>query len=381
MLLAGPVRISVVRCRVIERCVMLGPNQGQRGRAEERGSAMGGSSVVTLGDVARHAGVSLATASRVLNGSARRVNEDLRELVLASAAELGYTANVHAQAVARGTSSTVGLVVHDIADPYFSAIASGVMGVADARGLIVTLGTTSRDPEREIEYVAMMRAQRARAVVLAGSRMADRALTERLGREVAAFRAGGGRVACVSQHRFPSDTVMPENRAGARALARQLAGLGHRRFGVLAGSRALLTSRDRLAGFRAGLSEEGIEVSTDAVVERAFTRDGGYDAARDLLARRGDLTCVFAVNDVMAMGAIAACRDLGVAVPEDLSIAGFDDIATLRDLVPSLTTVRLPLEEMGARAAELALEVDPPSKDRVHRVRGEVVLRASARKL
>jgi LacI family transcriptional regulator len=339
------------------------------------------SSVVTLGDVARRAGVSLATASRVLNGSTRRVNEELREVVLQAAAELGYTPNLHAQAVARGTSSTVGLVVHDITDPYFSAIASGVMRVADERGLIVTLGTTSRNPDREIQYVAMLRAQRARAVILAGSRIADKEQTERLAKEVAAFRRTGGRIACVSQHRLPTDTVLPENRAGARELAVRLAELGHRRFAVLAGPRALLTARDRLAGFRAGLAEKGVELAPEATIEGAFTRDGGYEAARGLLARDLGVTCVFAVNDVMAVGAMAACRDQGVDVPGQLSIAGFDDIVTLRDLVPPLTTVRLPLEEMGVRAGELALEIDAPTKDRLVRVRGEVVLRESTRKV
>lgn len=338
-------------------------------------------SVVTLGDVARRAGVSLATASRVLNGSTRRVNEDLRALVLQAADELGYTPNLHAQAVARGTSSTVGLVVHDIADPYFSAIAAGVMRVADERGLIVTLGTTSRNPNREVQYVAMLRAQRARAVILAGSRMADKAQTERLAKEVEAFRRTGGRVACVSQHKLPADTVLPENRAGARELAIRLAELGHRRFAVLAGSRTILTARDRLAGFRAGLAEKGIELAPEAIVDGAFTRDGGYDAARELLARQLDVTCVFAVNDVMAVGAMAAFREAGVHVPRDLSIAGFDDIQTLRDLVPPLTTVRLPLEEMGVRAGELALELDAPAKERLVRVRGEVVIRESTRRI
>lgn len=335
--------------------------------------------VVTLGDVARHAGVSLATASRVLNGSTRRVNEDLRELVLASANELGYTPNLHAQAVARGTSSTVGLVVHDIADPYFSAIASGVMRVADERGLILTLGTTTRNPERELAYVATLRAQRARAVILAGSRVTDRQQTQRLADEIRAFRRVGGRVACVSQHRLPADTVQPENRAGARELARQLVELGHTRFGVLAGPRTLVTAKDRVAGFRAGLAGAGIELAADAIVEGSFTRDGGYQAVEELVAKRADVSCVFAVNDVMAVGAMAACRELGIKVPSDLSIAGFDDIETLRDLSPSLTTVRLPLEELGAKAAELALEIEPPERDRIIRVKGEVVLRESTR--
>ena len=116
----------------------------------------------TLNEVAHRAGCSLATASRVLNGSARAVGAELRERVMAVAAELDYVPNVHAQAVARGTSNVVGLVVHDISDPYFSAIAAGVMQAADDHGLIVALGSTLNSPERELDYVAMLRAQRAR---------------------------------------------------------------------------------------------------------------------------------------------------------------------------------------------------------------------------
>jgi LacI family transcriptional regulator len=149
---------------------------------------------------------------------------------------------------------------------------------------------------------------------------------------------------------------------------------------VLAGPTSLLTARDRLAGFRAGLREQGIELARDAVVHGAFTRDGGYEAAQELLARAAGATCVFAVNDVMAVGAMAALRAHGVAVGADLSVAGFDDIAWLRDVVPSLTTVRIPLEQMGVDAMRMVLD-DAPAVPRVLSVHGEVVLRDSTRRL
>jgi LacI family transcriptional regulator len=334
---------------------------------------------VTLDDVARLAGVSMATASRVLSKSPRAVRPELREKVLAAAAHLSYTPNPHARALAGSASNIVGLVVHDIADPYFSSIAAGVTRVAEVQGAMVVLGTTLRDPEREIEYVAMLRAQRARAVVLAGSRTTDRRTTERLAAELAAFRTAGGRVACVSQARLGVPTVQPDNRAGARRLARMLVELGHRRFAVLGGPGALLTARDRLEGFRQGLAESG--GSADEVVEGAFTRDGGYSSALDLLRRGTEATCVFAVNDVMAVGAMAALRERGVAVPDGMSVAGFDDIATLRDTIPALTTVRLPLEEMGEQAARLALLPKAEPGTRPRRVPGEVILRESTRRL
>jgi LacI family transcriptional regulator, galactose operon repressor len=336
---------------------------------------------ITLAEVAQHAGVSLATASRVINGSTRQVSDPLRDRVLASADSLGYLPNASAQALARNSSSLVGLVVHDISDPYFSSIASGVTRVAENAGLVVVLGTTARDADRERELVSVLRAHRAKAVVIIGSRTTDKATTARLHDEIVTFTEQGGRVACVSQAKLPVDTVVPANRAGAKALAVALAGLGHRGFAVLGGPEELLTSRDRVAGFRAGLAECGVELPEKSVLYGEFTRDGGYHTATGLLAAGTDATCVFAVNDVMALGAMAALRAGGVRVPEDISVAGFDDIPTLRDVSPTLTTVRLPLEEMGSRAAHMALSDHPSDEPRTVRIAAEIVLRESTRQM
>jgi LacI family transcriptional regulator len=336
---------------------------------------------VRLADVAKRAGVSPATASRVLNGSSDRtlgsVAQPLRRRVLAAAAELGYRANLHAQAMARGASNIVGLVVHDVADPYFSTIADGVMRQCEQRDLVVVLASTRRDPHREIEYVSTLRAQRAQAVIIVGSRTSDRELTTRLTKEVADFTQSGGRVACISQNRLGTNTIVVENRAGARDMAQELARLGHRRFAVLAGPPDLLTARERHAGFVDGLARSGVPADAVRVVPGEFTRDGGYASAERLIADGVGATCVFAANDVMAVGAMAALRDHGVRIPQDVSIAGFDDITTLRDLVPSLTTVQLDLEELGERVAMLALDARPDEPARLVRVRGKVVLRDS----
>lgn len=332
---------------------------------------------VTLGDVARAAGVSLATASRALNGSGgRKVNDELRRRVLAAAEELDYAPNPHAQAVARGRTSVVGLIVQDIADPYFSSIAAGVIQQAEKHGLLVTLATTHRDPDRELDYVKVLRGQRAQAIVIVGSRVGDRARTERLGDELARFTDGGGRVAMVSQAKLPVDTVLIENRSASRALAEALHAQGHRRFAVLAAPTKLLTSTDRVAGFRDALENLGCPVPRERIYRAAFTRDGGYEAMSQALEQGVDATCVFAVNDVMAVGAMAALRDRGVELPHGMAVAGFDDIETLRDITPTLTTVRLPLEQMGADALELTMG-EPAHEPRTIRVGGEVVLRES----
>lgn len=331
---------------------------------------------VTLEDVARHAGVSLATASRALNGSERKVREDLRAKVHASAAKLNYAVNAHAQAMARGRTNVVGLVVHDIADPFFSTIAAGMMHRADEHDLLLTLASTELSLERELQHVIALRAQRARAVVLAGSRWASAPRRGPLGQELKAFEAGGGRAVLIGQPRLDVDTIVVENRAGARALVKELNAMGYQRFGVLAGPADLLAASDRHQGFKKGAAEAGTPLAGNAVVHGDFTRDGGYEAVGRLLAQAPDVDCVLAVNDVMAVGAIAALRDMAVRVPDDVAVAGFDDISTLRDVTPSLTTVRIPLRTMGAMAIEMVLE---PAADRrrIRRVKGEVVIRTS----
>jgi LacI family transcriptional regulator len=335
------------------------------------------SGAVTLTDVAREAGVSLATASRAINGSTRQVGEELRERVLAAAHRLNYAANTQAQAVARGQTNIVGLLVHDIADPYFSSIATGVIRVAENNQMLVTLANTERNPTREVEHLSALRGQHSRVAILVGSRISDSPDAEALRREIAAFERTGGRVVMISQDLHPADTVALENRSGARDLARELVGLGYRNFGLLAGPSTLLTAYDRTEGFTDGLVASDIELDPANVLHGEFTRDGGYEAMLELLDRGAQIDCVFAANDVMAVGAMTACRDRGVDLPGSLGLAGFDDITTLRDVSPSLTTVRMPLERAGALALQLALDAEPGDPPRVRTLDGEVVIRQS----
>lgn len=330
---------------------------------------------MTLLDVAQRAGVSVATASRVLNGGDRVPRPELQERVKAAADELGYTPNAQAQALAKSSTNVVGILVHDIEDPYFAAIANGVMRAADERQLLVMMASTFRDAEREIAYLSSLRAQRARAAVMIGSRRTDAESLARTATEVDTFLNSGAGLALVSQSGMPAHTIEPDNRSGAAALARELVGLGWRKFAVLSGPDTLATARDRRVGFVEGLAEAGLEPV--AVEAGEFTRDGGYAAAGEMLDRHVDVDCVFAVNDVMAVGAMSALRARGVDVPGQLGVAGFDDIATLRDVWPGLTTVRLPLEQMGRRALELAIEGGEPKTETF---KAEVVLRESTAK-
>lgn len=340
---------------------------------------------VTLQDVADRAGVSLTTASRVVNDGSRKVGKALADRVHKAVAELGYTANLQARAVATGQSTMIGVALRDISDPYFSSIAAGLIEVANGEAvgggrLLVCMSSTAADEEAEREYVALMRAQRARAVVLVGSRSDNTAAREALRAELHAFTRSGGRAACIGQDLLGVDTVLPENRGGAEALARALAALGHRRFAVLAGPRSLLTGQDRTSGFRDGLNAWSVKLDPALVVHGDLSRDGGYAAMSEILSAGEPLPdCVFAVSDIMAVGALARLRAAGIDVPGDIALAGFDDISTLRDVYPPLTTVRLPLKRLGEIAARLVLSDDAPRRPRVVPVPGEVVLRESTR--
>lgn len=334
---------------------------------------------VRLSDVAAAAGVSQATASRVLNGSSRVPGEGVADRVRTAAADLGYIANAQAQALARSSTGLIGLVVHDVADPYFSSIVRGVQNEARAADKLVLLASTERDFALERQSVATFISHRADAIILAGSRQSgdlDRALEK----EFAAYRDNGGRVVVIGQPVPFASAVEPENFAASAALAQALHEHGHRRFAIIGGPGNIRTSTDRRNGFVETLCTHG--VTPEIEVAGDFSRDGGYSAARRLAAAlelspgHSIPPCVFAVTDVMAIGAIAAWRELGLSVPEDVCVAGFDDIPTLRDHSPSLTTVALSLVDIGERAVQLALDPDtrPGSREWAP---GTVVLRRS----
>jgi LacI family transcriptional regulator len=333
-------------------------------------------SAVTLSQVAQHAAVSLATASRVLNGSQRRPAEEIAERVRRAALELGYVANAQAQALARSSTGLIGLVVHDIADPYFSTIARGVQHAAQEVGRQLLLAASEAGDSSVLSAVSAFAAHRTDVIIIAGSSSVRP--DERLLNELQRYRNNGGRVVTIGQAWVDgAGTVTVDNRGGSSELVRILAGTGQTRFAYLAGPDHLVTAEDRLAGFRDGLQAAGL--NEVGVMYGTFTREGGHQAARALAGQLGagalrGLT-VLAANDVMALGAISAFRSLGLQVPRDVRVAGFDDIPTLRDYVPSLTTVRLPLEEIGHLAAELACS---NGADITRSVSGTVILRESA---
>jgi len=330
---------------------------------------------VRLLEVAAGAGVSIATASRALSGSPG-VSPPVAEQVQAVAARLGYVVNVHARRLAGGATSSVGLLVHEIGDPYFAEIASGVLGVATAEGLTVQICHTGRDPDAELVQLRTLIAHRVDVIVIAGSGYVDPRAQARARAELQAYQANGGRVAVIGRHHLGADAVLPDNVAGGRSVGEHVLSLGHRRLALVTGSRQLTTVADRLAGVGVALADAGLALAGVPVLEAEFTRAGGKRATERLLAEHPGTTAVLALNDDMAIGVLSVLRARGVSVPGQMSVTGFDDVAVAEDLAPSLTTVRLPMAQLGALALSLALK-PAPARPRRQTTGHELVARDS----
>lgn len=320
----------------------------------------------TLDDVARRAGVSQPTASRVLNGSARRVNETYRQRVMAAAAELGYTPNLSAQAVARGTSRTIALAVGGIADAYFSEMAAAIVRQAERIGMSVSVAVTGRSVARELEIVRELRGQQPRAIILAGTGYVDPPSYDALVDEFRRYEAAGGRVVLISRSDLPFEQVSFDNHDGARRLGRQLAELGYRSCLIIGSGIPLLAMQQRVDGFVDGLAEVGIEHPAERTFHPEFSRAGSRRLIEEMdETTLNDVQLIFAVTDDMALGVLAGLRARGLEVPRDVSVAGFDDIKTLPDIVPPLTTVHVPLDEVARDAIYRATAAKPQLKPRV----------------
>ena len=326
-------------------------------------------------DVARRAGVSLATASRALSGR-QGVSKEVADRVREVARELGYVANPHARTLAGGPTSTVGLIVHQIDDPYFSEIAAGVIEVAAERDLMVQICHSGRDPHVELRQLRHLITQRVGVIVIAGSGYTDAELEAKARAELGRYQNGGGRVAVIGRHALGVDAVLPDNREGGRAITEHLLSLGHRRIAVVAGPASLTTVADRLAGVSAALADAGLALADMPVLHTDFTRDGGRAAVDEIVRDHPETTGVIALNDAMAIGVLAGLRAHGIGVPDQMSVAGFDDVAVAADLAPGLTTVRLPMTDMGRQALRLAL-LPPAARPRRRRTGHTLVVRDS----
>ena len=313
---------------------------------------------VTIADVAARAGVSTATVSRTLN-SDYPVALRTKEKVLAAAKALGYTANAHARALASSSTHTVGIILNDVVDPFFSYVARGVEMEAAASQRLCIIAAAHGSTDRELELIDRMREQRADAVIVVGGSFNDPTARRETAKRAAALANIGSVLVLCGRPPLgpgtPAKVVGYDNEGGAFAVTEHLIERGHRRILYLGGPHGLSTTIDRLAGYRRALRLHGIDPVEELIHEGAFGRRFGNTRMREILQTDLDYTAVFAANDLVAAGALQALTDAGVRVPEDVSLVGYDDIPQSFELNPQLTTVHVPLEEMGRTAVRVAL--------------------------
>jgi LacI family transcriptional regulator len=305
--------------------------------------------MASITEVARLAGVSIATASRVVSSADYPVSAATRARVLEAARSLDYVPNALARGLLKSQIPVVAVIVHDITDPYFAEVVRGVEDAASPAGYLVITCSSERDAERETSYVRLLRSMRAASVIFAASGLDDPESNREIERHLAAMRADGAAVVHLSPHALGPADVGVDNEAGMASIVTALVELGHREIAFLAGPSSLFVSRARLAGYRRGLQEAGIDYDPRLVVHTTFDRDGGALGVDMLLAGSTPFTAIQCANDPLAMGALARLAELGIDVPGQVSVAGFDDVPVASITAPSLSTVRLPLREMGRR--------------------------------
>ena len=319
---------------------------------------------VTIRDVARAAGVSTATAARALGGYGH-ASPAARRKVSESARQLGYRPNVVARALVSRATTTVGLVVGDIENPFFAAAARGLADVMDAHGYTVLLANADEDAGRERRAVDALRARQVDGMVVVP---APGASPEHLAELVTAG------VPLVLLDRavvgVAADSVLVRNVAGARAAVAHLAGLGHRRIGVVSDSPEITSSAERIQGYRQALRAAGIAPDADLVSIGGPTRADGEAAALRLLDRPDRPTAVFTANNFMTVGALRAARSLGLRIPDDVALVGFDDLDWTTLVQPPVTVVRQPVADLGRVAGERLLrrlegDAGPPKRIRL----------------
>jgi LacI family transcriptional regulator len=331
---------------------------------------------VTLRDVAREARVSLATASRVMSPGTRTVKASARERILEAADKLGYRPNLTAQAISRGTTRTVAVVVSDIQDPYYSTIAQGVIESASPAGLIVTIAGSGYYADDDLGVVRALRGLSPQIIVLTGSSQGSDASREALIDELRLYESKGGRIIIVGQDHLPFDTVTLGHRSGAAQLARCLAERGYSRPALLAPPTGSTQAAEWEVGYLEAAKTCGVTVSDTDIYRAPPTRDAAYGLIRRM-ARHGlgDADVLVAASDLMAIGAMTALRECGIEPGITTGVAGFDNVVGAEDVTPQLTTVDLNLAAAGAAAVRLGLQ-DPGSRSVWH-VDPQLIVRAS----
>lgn len=304
----------------------------------------------SIKDVAREAGVSTATVSHVINNT-RFVSDEVRARVLRAIKECRYYPNAHARSLASGRSRIIGLVISDIANPFFPELVKSIEAAAFEQGYDVVLSNTNYDPERTSHYVRRFIERKAAGVAVMTSELDQELIDELAHREVSAVFLDVGKTG------LHMNNIRVDYAKGIEQAILHLVELGHRRIAYISGTTSVRSARRRLEAFQQTTNELYLS-DPELIFYGNFKVDGGKRAANEILTRHKENmpTAVIAANDLTAIGAISEFRAAGFQVPRDISIVGFDNIDFASLTEPALTTINLPRKELGRRAVEVLIK-------------------------
>lgn len=326
----------------------------------------------TAKDVAKRAGVSIATVSRVIN-NLESVSPEIRDRVLQAIKVLGYRPSRAAQLLRAKRGHVLGLIISDIQNPFFTAVARGIEDVAYQHGYSLVLCNTDEDVEKERLYLDVMRAEAVAGVLLATTLPDDSSARYLLSNGIPV-------VAIDRDLNDPDvDSVMVDSVHGAVEAVSHLIDLGHRRIGLINGPARIVTLRQRCDGFKLAHERHGLTASPELMRFGSPNQAGGYACTHELLQQHPDITALFSANNLLALGTLAAIQERGLKIPDDISVVCFSDMSWSALLNPPLTAIAQPDYELGQKAAALLLErFDQPDK-RVSHVQLDLrlVIRAS----
>jgi len=303
----------------------------------------------TIKHVAARAGVSFTTVSHVLNGT-RRVSDSARRRVEQAIADLDYAPSAVARALKRSETRILGVVVPNITNPYFAELTRGIEDFCERSHYSVFLCDGDDDVARQDRSLQTLIERRVDGLMLAAPTGDPRALAKRLSAARVATVVIDGAIPGLA-----ADLLRLDHRGGACLAVEHLIALGHRHIACLSGPSQFAISRARVAGWREAMAAAGLALPEGGLLEGEFSAAVGHELARRLLAR-GRVTAIFASNDLLGMGALRAAAELGIAVPRQLSVVGFDGIDLGAYTYPALTTVGHPIRAMGELAAQILIE-------------------------
>lgn len=299
--------------------------------------------MVTIKDVAKHANVSITTVSRVINETEHSVSHGTKERVLKSIQELGFYPNAMARGLHQNKTLTIGLIIQDISNPYYPSIVRGVEDRAQELGYTVILANVYRSRERTTKYLNVFREKRVDGIIFTGGGVVKDAVKEKFFEHTQLAAVAIGK-SCNAK--LPS--VQVNNVQASREACEYLIQLGHRQIITITGPRESITAIDRLEGYRQALKDNGIQPKDEWIIQGNFEFESGYKAIKKFpVGVKDKVTAIFAHNDMMAIGAMKALKEKGLRVPEDVAVIGFDNIPLASFVTPVLSTVTVPIYELG----------------------------------